>query len=254
MNPVFITEVCVGSVRSALEAARGGAQRVELCENLLEGGTTPSAGSIYSCRAIDNLKTMVMIRPRGGDFLYTDSEFEIMIKDVAFAHQAGVHGVVFGILTADGRIDRERMARMVDQAKGLDITCHRAFDMTRDPFEALETLIDLGIKRVLTSGHKPKAPQGKELINKLVQLSAGRISIMPGSGVNELTVGELLETGATEFHIAPKKTTESKMSYFNNAVNMGLPDLSEYEITITDAARVTQVVNILKNHSKTIIK
>lgn len=249
-NLTFLTEVCAGSVRSAVAAAQGGAQRVELCENLTEGGTTPSLGSIKVCAAISNLKTMVMIRPRGGDFLYSDQEFQIMMHDIEVAREAGAHGVVFGILTHDGRIDQSRMTKLIELARGLDITCHRAFDMTRDPIEALNMLIDMGIKRVLTSGMQARAVLGKALITKLVHHARGRVSIMPGSGVNEETISQLLDTGATEFHIAPKTTVESEMVFRNPHVNMGLPTIREYEMTIIDSSRVNKVVDILNNFKK----
>lgn len=246
-NEGYKIEVCVGSVRSAYEAAKAGADRVELCENLLEGGTTPSPGSIEACLEIKNLVTMVMIRPRGGDFLYNETEFDVMKRDVAFARRLGAHGVVFGLLRPDGSIDRERMKHFIDLAAGLDITCHRAFDMTPDPFEALESLIELGIKRVLTSGQKPKAPLGTDLISKLVQQSNGRISIMPGAGVNESTIHTMVTTGAHEFHIAPTRRVDSGMIFRNPMVNMGTPDRSEYEVTFTDRERVAQVVNYLRS-------
>jgi len=244
-NQPFITEVCVGSVRSAIEAAAGGARRVELCENLLEGGTTPSAGSIEACLKIQELKTMVMIRPRGGDFLYDETEFDVMLRDVRVAGRTGAHGVVFGILKADGTIDRDRMSKLIELSNGMDITCHRAFDMTRNPFEALETLISIGVKRVLTSGQQPKAVLGSGLIKKLIEQADGRIIIMPGSGVNETTIAEIAETGAREFHIAPKRSVKSEMIFRNLSVNMGTPDQPEYETLITDRYRVKKVVDYL---------
>lgn len=244
-SQIFITEVCVGSVRSAIEAAAGGAQRVELCENLFEGGTTPSAGSIEASLDIPGLKTMVMIRPRGGDFLYNETEFNIMLRDVKAARKAGAHGVVFGILNADGSIDKDRMSRLAELSLGMDITCHRAFDMTRDPYEALETLISLGIKRVLTSGQQAKAPLGSGLIKRLVEYAQGRISIMPGAGVNDTTIAALVETGAREFHISPKRSISSEMIFRNPAVSMGIPDQPEYEIIVTDRERVRKVVDYL---------
>lgn len=243
----YKVEVCIGSVRSAYEAAKAGADRVELCENLLEGGTTPSAGSIAACVEIKNLVTMVMIRPRGGDFLYNETEFDIMKRDVISARKLGAHGVVFGILRSDGTIDRDRMKQLIDLASGLDITCHRAFDMTPDPFEALETLVELGIRRVLTSGQAPKAPLGVDLISKLVRQANGRITIMPGAGVNESTIQTMVTTGAREFHIAQTRQVESEMTFRNPTVTMGAPNKSEYEITLTDHERVAKVVNYLRS-------
>lgn len=240
-----LTEVCIGSVTSAIEAARGGARRVELCDNLPEGGTTPSAGSIETCLNIPQLKTMVMIRPRGGDFLYNDTEFDIMKRDVQVARKLGAHGVVFGILLPDGTIDRGRMQQLIELSGDMDITCHRAFDMTRDPFEAMECLIGMGIRRILTSGQQPKAPLGAELITKLVEKAANRIIIMPGAGVNEHTIEKMAATGAREFHIAPTRYVESEMVFRNPAVNMGAPEQNEYRSLIIDHERVRKVTDYL---------
>jgi len=240
-----LTEVCIGSVVSAIEAAKGGASRVELCDNLPEGGTTPSAGSIEACLNITQLKTMVMIRPRGGDFLYNETEFDIMKRDIKVARQLGAHGVVFGILKPDGTLDRERMLQLIELSGDMDITCHRAFDMTRDPFEAMESLIGMGIRRILTSGQQPKAPLGTKLIAKLVEKAANRIIIMPGAGVNENTIGLMVTTGATEFHIAPTRQVESAMDFRNPAVNMGASGQDEYKTLIIDYERVKRVTDYL---------
>ncbi|PKP22771.1 MAG: copper homeostasis protein CutC [Bacteroidetes bacterium HGW-Bacteroidetes-22] len=239
------TEVCIGSVASAIEAARGGAQRVELCDNLLEGGTTPSAGSIQACLNIPHLKTMVMIRPRGGDFLYNETEFDIMKRDVIVARELGAHGVVFGILLADGTIDRVRMMQLVELSGSMDITCHRAFDMTRDPFEAMECLIGMGIKRILTSGQQPKAPLGAALITKLIEKAGDRIIIMPGAGVNETTIEKMAATGAREFHIAPTRSIDSEMVFRNSSISMGTPEQPEYKTIIVDLERIKKVTDYL---------
>ena len=186
----MIIEACVNSAISAIEAQKGGADRVELCENLHDGGTTPSAGTIKFARKNLHIGLFVMIRPRGGDFLYSEDEFEIMKEDIKVARELGADGVVFGILKPDGTIDLERMKTLVDLARPMGITCHRAFDMTADPFQAMEDLITLGIDRILTSGQQKTASEGASLILELIQRSNGRIIIMPGSGVKEDNIEE----------------------------------------------------------------
>jgi copper homeostasis protein len=243
----MILEVCVNSAVSAIEAQKGGAARVELCENLPEGGCTPSAGSIFS--AVKNLKipVFVMIRPRGGDFCYSEEEFQIMKKDILMAKELGADGVVFGMLNPDGTIDRVRMGQLVSIARPLGITCHRAFDMTADPFAALEDLIELGVDRVLTSGQQKSAPEGAGLIRELVKRAQGRIIIMPGSGIREHNVVDLVQqTGVSEVHVHPDKEVKSRMIFHQPSVFMGRPDLSEYTITITDADRVRKISQMLK--------
>ncbi|MCC7306747.1 MAG: copper homeostasis protein CutC, partial [Acidobacteria bacterium] len=164
-----LLEVCVDSVESAFAAEKGGADRVELCDNLVEGGTTPSAGSIEAARERLSIKLHVIVRPRGGDFLYSDIELDVMKRDILTAKDLGADGVVIGVLNADGTIDREHTRELVEIARPMSVTFHRAFDMTREPFEAMETLIDLGIDRILTSGQEPGAEKGVELIRELVE-------------------------------------------------------------------------------------
>lgn len=241
----MIIEVCVNSAISAIEAMKGGADRVELCENLHDGGTTPSAGSIRLARKRLNRGLFVMIRPRGGDFLYSNDEFEIMQEDIRSAGTLGADGVVFGILKADGTIDRERMEILCDLARPMGITCHRAFDMTADPLIALEELILLGIDRILTSGQRSTAVEGVSLIRQLVARSAGRIAVMPGSGVKEHNIVEIIrETGVSEIHIHPDRKEPSRMTYLQDNVYMGTPDASEFEYAITDRIRVARLVSL----------
>jgi len=238
----MILEACVNSAVSAIEAQVGGADRVELCENLHDGGTTPSAGSILFARKHLHISLYVMIRPRGGDFLYSDDEFEIMKTDIGIASEMGADGVVFGILLPDGTIDRERMKTLVDLARPMGVTCHRAFDMTADPFRAMEDLISLGIDRILTSGQQPSAPQGELLIRELVLRSAGRIIIMPGSGVKEHNILRLAETtGVSELHIHLEKQEPGRMQFRQSSVYMGKPGQSEFEHTVTDRTRIRRV-------------
>ena len=235
----MILEACVNSAVSAYEAQEGGANRVELCDNLLEGGTTPGAGTIRIARNLLQIDLFVMIRPRGADFLYNDQEFEIMKEDILVAKELGADGVVFGILLPDGRIDSERMKVLAGLARPMGITCHRAFDMTRHPLEAMEELITLGIDRILTSGQRENALAGAPLIRQLIQQASGRISIMPGNGVKEHNLHKIVkETGAAEFHIHLDKTVKTGMNFFNEKVKMGKPEQSEYDITITDRERV----------------
>lgn len=241
----MLIEVCVNSAMSAMEAQKGGADRVELCENLHDGGTTPSAGTIVTARRQLRIGLFVMIRPRGGDFLYSPEEFSIMEEDVRMARSSGADGVVFGILTADGRIDNLRMKRLVDLARPMGVTCHRAFDMTRDPLEAMETLITLGVDRILTSGQQPTASQGADLIRQLIKQSHERIIIMPGSGVKEHNIADLIKkTGATEAHIHLDKMEPGRMEFRQTNVYMGNPEQSEFEYVITDREQVASVRSI----------
>lgn len=234
-----ILECCVNSAVSAVEAQEGGADRVELCENMADGGTTPSAGSIRLARQSLRIGLYVMIRPRGADFLYNDLEFSIMKEDVLMARSLGADGVVFGILRADGTIDRERMEELVHLASPMGVTCHRAFDMTRDPFEAMETLIGLGVERILTSGQRENALAGAPLIRQLIEKADNRIVVMPGNGIKEHNLQEVIrETGATEFHVRLDKTVDSGMIFRNPAAKMGSPQQSEYDYVVTDRERV----------------
>ncbi|MCX6305282.1 MAG: copper homeostasis protein CutC [Bacteroidetes bacterium] len=238
----MIIEACVNSAVSAIEAQKGGAGRVELCENLHDGGTTPSAGTIRYARKKLHIGLFVMIRPRGGDFLYGDDEFEIMKEDVATAKELGADGVVFGILLPDGTIDAGRMKILIDLARPMGVTCHRAFDMTADPVKALEDLVGLGIDRVLTSGQQPTAPQGAQLIRDLIVQAAGRIIIMPGSGVKEHNVAALVAaTGAKEVHVHLEKQEQSRMSFRQPGVFMGKPAQPEFEHTVTDWERIEKL-------------
>ena len=186
-------EACVNSVESAIEAEVGGANRVELCDNLYEGGTTPSLGGIEAARQKLRIDLNVMIRPRGGDFLYSDLELEIMKANVRAARAAGADGVVFGILEADGSVNMEQCRQLVELAGSMSTTFHRAFDMCADPFAALENLISLGIDRVLTSGQRASAVEGATLLGKLVEAARGRIIVMPGVGIDRTNIGQIIE-------------------------------------------------------------
>ena len=233
-------EICIDGVASARAAAEGGADRVELCANLPEGGTTPSAGTIRAVRAIFSGALMVIVRPRGYDFLYSDAEMQVMLHDIAVARELGADGVVIGCLTADGLIDVERCQRLLEAAGTLDVTFHRAFDMTRDLKEAFEDVMRLGIKRMLTSGGKPDVPSGLAIIGNLVRQAAGRISIMPGGGVTEHNIAEIIRaTGVREIHLSARDTVRSRMSFRNENCSMGaFSNGHEYEWRETSAEKV----------------
>lgn len=240
-------EVCANSVASALAAQEGGAVRVELCENLREGGTTPSYGQIMMARKLLNIKLYVLIRPRKGDFLYTDLEFDIMKADVDFCIKTGCDGIVIGLLTADGHVDKKRCGELVGMAKqgGLGVTFHRAFDMCADPAKALEDITDTGFERILTSGGKSTAIEGVNAIAHWVEKAAGRISIMPGGGMNEQTVYDIVHfTGVKEIHSSARKSVKSRMEYRNDHVIMGYGEADEYDYDVTDVARVKQIIRL----------
>lgn len=236
----FVVEICAASVASCIAAEEGGAQRIELCDNLLEGGTTPSYATIAIAREKVNIDLYPIIRPRGGDFLYSDLEFEVMKKDIQLCKQLGCNGVVIGILTADGRVDKQRCKELVDLAWPMGVTFHRAFDMTDNPFEALEAIIEIGCERILTSGARNTAVEGASLLKDLVERANDRIAIMAGSGVRANNIAELIKTtGVREFHTSAKAYEESSMIYRNPNVSMGgIPGVPEYGISQTQRQEV----------------
>ena len=239
-------EVCANSLTSALAAQEGGAVRVELCDNLGEGGTTPSHGQIQMARKLLKIKLYVLIRPREGDFLYSDTEFEIIKADVQYCIDAGCDGIVIGILNADGTIDKPRCSELVQMAAkaGLGVTFHRAFDMCVDMYQSLEDIIELGCERILTSGGKSTAIEGANIIAHLIEKANGRIIIMPGSGVDETTVANLIHfTKATEIHSSARKAVKSKMQYHNDHIILS-SDPDEYSIMMTDADKVREIIRL----------
>lgn len=239
-------EICANSVASCIAAQQGGAHRIELCDNLLEGGTTPSYATIALAREKVEIDLYPIIRPRGGDFLYDDLEFAIMQKDIAVCKQLGCNGVVIGLLTADGKVDVPRTKLLVEQAWPMGVTFHRAFDMTEDPLQALEDIITTGCERILTSGQRNTAPEGIDLLKTLVKLAEGRIIIMAGSGVRANNIAMLVkETGATEFHTTARSYVESGMIYRNPHVSMGgIPGVPEYGISLTQATDVKLILEL----------
>ncbi|XP_067565836.1 copper homeostasis protein cutC homolog isoform X5 [Pseudorca crassidens] len=210
----FLMEVCVDSVESAVNAERGGADRIELCSGLVEGGTTPSMGVLQVVKQYVQIPVFVMIRPRGGDFLYSDREVEVMKADIRLAKLYGADGLVFGALTEDGHIDKELCMSLIAICRPLPVTFHRAFDMVHDPMAALETLLTLGFERVLTSGCDISALEGLPLIKRLIDQAKGRIVVMPGGGITDRNLQRILEgSGATEFHCSARLARDSGMKF-----------------------------------------
>ena len=242
-------EIVVYNIESALKAQEGGADRIELCDNPSEGGTTPSYGTIEAVRQNVNLDVYVMIRPRGGDFHYSNYEFHCMKRDISQCQKISVDGVVFGILNPDGTLDKKRCKELIVKARPLKVTCHRAFDMTRDPFEALEDCIEAGFDRILTAGQQAQALKGSDLIGELIKKANGRIAIMPGSGVNENTVQEILaKSKATEIHFSATAFRESEMNYKNqNIAGMGSDEGAEFKVRTVDPDRVRAMRKLAEN-------
>ncbi|NJB85551.1 copper homeostasis protein [Lewinella marina] len=222
-------EVCLQGIDDVYAAHAGGADRVELCSALVEGGLTPSHAAIAASLEV-GIDVMVMIRPRGGDFDYSARELDLMEKDIAVCRELGVTGVVFGMLQPDGQVARTQVQRMVEAAGPLQTTFHRAFDVCRDPWEALEELIGLGVDRILTSGQRGTVPEGISLIRGLIERAGDRISIMPGCGITADNVAQVIAlTGAEEFHATAFDRVGSHMAHRNEEVYMGIPGLEEYE-------------------------
>ena len=216
-------EICASSYASAIIAQEAGANRIELCENLIEGGTTPSYGTLKLTKEHVRIDTYVLIRPRSGDFIYSESEYEIIKKDILFCKELGYNGIVIGILLPDGSVDIDRTKALVELAKPMGVTFHRAFDACRDPEEALEAVIQTGCERILTSGLKNTAIEGSETLKRLIEQANGRIIIMPGSGVKSTNIKFLRELiPATEWHASAKSNLTSQMKYHNPDIeNMG---------------------------------
>jgi copper homeostasis protein len=237
-------EICVDSCAGVRAAREAGADRVELCADLLEGGTTPSLGMIRRARGIGGIGLHVIIRPRGGDFLYDEDEFETMNVDVRAVKAEGADGVVIGLLQPDGRIDVERTRILIEAARPLAVTFHRAFDMVADPYAALETLIDLGVDRVLTSGQDVSVLEGLPLITELNRRAGERIIVMPGGGITARNVERIVrESGVREIHFAAMEQVESGMQLRYNHIFMGGElRAPEYARLVTSAPLVRQVI------------
>lgn len=245
MTDKLVIEICAGSVESAIAAARGGAARIELCSALSEGGLTPSQGIIEYVKRNLNIETFVLIRPRSGDFNYSRSEFETMKTDIFSAKVAGADGIVSGMLNTDGTVDTCRMKEIVEMASPMQVTFHRAFDLTRDPFEALEEIIVLGCQRILTSGQAFNALEGAALISLLTEKAGNRIIIMPGGGINATNLPELFtKTHAMEFHLSASVPVNSRMFYRKDKVSMGNMSSNEYSQVQTDPNLVSEICRI----------
>lgn len=246
MNNIKV-EVCAFSVQSAVNAAEAGAYRIELCDNFLEGGTTPSYGTMELARKNISIKLNVLIRPRGGDFLYSALEFETMLKDISIAKKLGADGIAVGILASNGQIDEARMKKIIKQAGTMSVTFHRAFDCVCDQAEAMEKLIELGVERILTSGLKKSAYKGKEIIARLVQKAGDRIIIMPGSGIDEKNIEELVNvTKAGEYHLSGKSVIKSEMNFLNTEINFSSSSLiPSGDYIESDQIKIKSVLDII---------
>jgi copper homeostasis protein len=245
----ILIEACVDTVHSALAAEAGGADRIELCDNLVEGGTTPSAGMIEECIARLGIPVFVIIRPRGGDFLYTSSEITVMLRDIAHARRLGVKGIVTGALERDATVSGNVMRELLVAAAPLPVTFHRAFDVVQDPRRALETLVELGASRVLTAGQAATALEGATAIAASVEQSAGRITIIAGGGITEDNVAEVVRiTGVTEVHVRGTVPVGSGMTWRRDGLALTKPVLKHGVRAVTDAARIRKVRERLSWH------
>ena len=239
-------EICANSVASCIAAQEGGADRVELCAGIPEGGTTPSFGMIRNARECISIALNVIIRPRGGDVLYSETELREMVYDIQAAKELGADGLVFGCLRPDGSVDMEAMSVLMEAAGDTPVTFHRAFDHTSDPLKALEDIISLGCVRILTSGCRPTALEGADMLAQLVEKAADRIIIMPGCGVREGNIAEIARlSGAREFHFSARESVESGMFFRNPEVAMGSED-DPYGYDVTTARRVAATIEPLK--------
>ncbi len=246
MKPIQI-EVCCGSVESAINAQQGGAHRVELCDNLYEGGTTPSAATIRLARERLDIGLHVLVRPRGGDFVYNEVEKQIILQDIEFCKTSGVDGVVVGSLHPDGSIDTDFCKQMLVCAQPMSVTFHRAFDMCKDPIQALEDLIEMGVGRLLTSGQQNKAFEGKDLIKKLVEIAKDKLIVMPGSGIRPTNIKALFDyTLAREYHVSARINRDSTMQFRREGVYMGgLSQIPEYQRPAIDVHQIREMVDLL---------
>ncbi len=237
-----ILEVCAGDIESVYAAARGGAERVELCCALSKGGLTPSLGMIEEALKVEGIKVNVLIRPRSGDFVYSDEEIRVMVRDIEMCRKLGVNGVVFGALTPDGDIDMEACQKMAEAADGLHMTFHRAFDMCRDPQEATEKIIGLGCDRILTSGQAASALEGADLIGSL-QKDFPSVVFIAAGGISPENVKEIIKkTGVTEVHASAKATVGSAMRFRRDSVSMGDPEADEYS-RLTTSEQLVRMIN-----------
>ena len=238
-------EVCTGSAESVLTAQKAGADRVELCSDLFEGGLTPSVGTFLYLKEHASIPMNIMIRPRAGDFCYSSVEFEVMKKEVRFFKENGASGIVFGILTPDGEIDMERSEELISLARPLPVTFHRAFDMTRNAFISLEKLIALSVDRVLTSGLETSVLEGADTLRKLVKNAGERIIVMPGCGINERNFSKIKNLiQAKEYHVSMSSSTASRMIYRGHVSMGGMLRQDEFSIASTSQERLETVISL----------
>ncbi|MBN2666169.1 MAG: copper homeostasis protein CutC [Bacteroidales bacterium] len=244
----FKLEICADSVASAINAQSAGADRIELCDNLLEGGTTPGYGAIISARSNLSIKLHVLIRPRGGDFLYSDLEYDIMRRDIELCAENGIDGIVTGILLSGGSIDVERTARLFEFAYPMCATFHRAFDLCKDPVSGLEDVIATGASRLLTSGLRNKARDGIELIRQLITQAGERIIVMPGGGIDETNAAQIITaTKATELHLTGRMEVDSEMIFRRHGISLGgHPGIPEYTRKVADQERIKKIIEAVK--------
>lgn len=246
----YTLEICVDSVESAINAERGKATRLELCSNLIIGGTTPTKSLFEEVKKNVNIPINVLIRPRFGDFLYSDYEVNIIKNEIKIFKKLGVDGIVVGILTKNGEIDLDNMKKFIEGAQDIPITFHRAFDVCREPLKAFYQLQELGVQNILTSGQSQDCLRGKKLLKELVKISTknskNKTEILVGAGLNIENIDEIVNfTGATNFHFSGKRIKQSSMEYRKENVNMGLKEFSEFEILETDQNLVREVADYL---------
>lgn len=248
----IILEACVDSYQSALNAFNGGADRLELCSNLIIGGTTPSIQLFKKIKANLDIKINVLIRPRFGDFLYTNEEFEIIKNEIKEFKKLGANGIVFGTLKENGELDIQKMQEILEIAENMEVTLHRAFDVCKEPLKVLNQCIDLRINTILTSGQENSCVLGKYLLKELVEKANGKIDILVGAGISSENIEEIAKfTKAKSFHLSGKIEKDSLMEYRKENVNMGLKNLSEYIIWETDEKNIKKTKEILNELERT---
>ncbi len=243
----FLLEVCADSVQSAAAAQEGGADRIELCSGLVIGGISPSPAMFREVKRNIDIKVRVLLRPRFGDFCYDEYEFRTIRDEVEQFRDLGADGVVIGILNPNGTLNVEQMAELVKAAGGIGVTMHRAFDLCRDPFEALEQCVSLGIDTILTSGQKSSAWEGRELLSELAERAAGRLDILAGAGIGPDVIEKLAVcTGVKAFHMSGKKVVDSRMEFRREGVPMGIPGFREFDIWQTDKGQIRSAAKVIR--------
>lgn len=249
----ILLEICANSLNSALAAEAGGADRVELCENISSGGTTPAFGTLSLAKKLLSIPIHVLIRPRPGDFLYNEAEFACMKMDINACKEMEIDSVVIGILKSDGSIDSERCKELIEIARPMSVTFHRAFDLCIDPYAALEEIIALGCDRLLSSGQETKVTRGALLLHQLNKQAAGRIVIMPGSGVNEENIKLILDaTLSNEIHMSAGQWMPGLMNFRHPRTHLSDSADDDYRVYQTSAEKVRAIKTILNNYNSRI--